>query len=47
MGAKSGEKLVIPSIENLGKRIDKAVKEESVDVDTILAEAVEWARKSK
>jgi AbrB family looped-hinge helix DNA binding protein len=35
------------SIEDLGKKIDKAVKEEEVDVDTIVAEAVAWARKEK
>lgn len=35
------------SIEELGRRIDKTIKEESVDVDTIIAEAVEWARKSR
>lgn len=35
------------SIEELGRRIDKTIKEDSVDVDTIIAEAVEWARKSR
>lgn len=35
------------SIEELGRRVDKTIKEESVDVDTIIAEAVEWARKSR
>jgi hypothetical protein len=31
----------------MGKRIDKVVKEEGIDIDKIVAEAVEWARKSK
>ncbi len=35
------------SIEDIAKKIEKATNEESVDVDTIVAEAVEWARKSK
>lgn len=36
-----------PSLEEIGKRIDKVVKEEGIDVDKLVAEAVEWARKSK
>jgi AbrB family looped-hinge helix DNA binding protein len=35
------------SIEDIAKKIEKATNEESIDVDTIVAEAVEWARKSK
>jgi AbrB family looped-hinge helix DNA binding protein len=35
------------SIEDITKKIEKATSEESIDVDTIVAEAVEWARKSK
>jgi antitoxin PrlF len=35
------------SLDDLGKRIDKVVKEERLDVDKLVAEAVEWARKSK
>ena len=35
------------SIEDIAKKIEKATKEESIDVDKIVAEAVEWARKSK
>jgi antitoxin PrlF len=35
------------SLEEIGKRIDKVVKEEGIDVDKLVAEAVEWARKSK
>lgn len=35
------------SIEDIAKKIEKATSEESIDVDTIVAEAVEWARKSK
>jgi AbrB family looped-hinge helix DNA binding protein len=36
-----------PSIEEIGKDIDKVVKEKGIDVEKIIAEAVEWARKSK
>ena len=35
------------SIEEIAAKIEKATSEESIDVDTIVAEAVEWARKSK
>jgi len=35
------------SLEEIGEKIDKVTGEESVDIDTIIAEAVEWARKSK
>ena len=35
------------SIEDIAKKIEKATSEESIDLDTIVAEAVEWARKSK
>jgi len=35
------------SIEDIAKKIEKATSEESIDVDTIVAEAIEWARKSK
>ena len=35
------------SIEDIANKIEKATAEESIDVDTIVAEAVEWARKSK
>jgi AbrB family looped-hinge helix DNA binding protein len=35
------------SIEDIAKKIEKTTNEESVDVDSIVAEAVEWARKSK
>lgn len=35
------------SLDGLGERIDKLVKEESIDVDKLVAEAVAWARKSK
>jgi len=35
------------SLDDLGERIDKVVKEECIDVDKLVAEAVEWARKSK
>ena len=35
------------SLDELGERIDKVVEEEHIDVDKLVAEAVEWARKSK
>jgi len=35
------------SLEDMGDRIDKVVKEGCIDVDKLVAEAVEWARKSK
>jgi AbrB family looped-hinge helix DNA binding protein len=35
------------SIEDIAKKIEKATIEEPIDVDTIVAEAVEWARKPK
>ena len=35
------------SIEDIAKKIEKATSEEPIDIDTIVAEAVEWARKSK
>jgi AbrB family looped-hinge helix DNA binding protein len=36
-----------PSIEELSIRIGKVVKEEHLDIDKIIAEAIEWARKSE
>jgi AbrB family looped-hinge helix DNA binding protein len=35
------------SLDDLGERIDKVTKEERIDVDKLVAEAVEWAKKSK
>ena len=35
------------TLEEIAERIDKTVKEEGIDVDKLVAEAVEWARKSK
>ncbi|MGO8806448.1 MAG: AbrB/MazE/SpoVT family DNA-binding domain-containing protein [Candidatus Bathyarchaeia archaeon] len=35
------------SLDDLGERIDKVVKEECIDVDKLVSEAVEWVRKSK
>jgi antitoxin PrlF len=35
------------SLDDIGGRIDKVVKEEAIDVDKLVAEAIEWARKSK
>ena len=35
------------SLDDIGERIDKVVREEAIDVDKLVAEAVEWARKSK
>ncbi len=36
-----------PSLDDIGARIDKVVKEEAIDVDKLVTEASEWARKSK
>jgi AbrB family looped-hinge helix DNA binding protein len=35
------------SLDDLGERIDRVVKIEHIDVDKLVAEAIEWARKSK
>jgi antitoxin PrlF len=35
------------SLDDIAERIDKVVKKECIDVDKLVAEAVEWARKSK
>jgi hypothetical protein len=35
------------SLDDITERISKVVKEEHIDVDKLVAEAVEWARKSK
>ena len=35
------------SLDDIAERIEKVVKEECIDVDKLVAEAVEWARKSK
>jgi AbrB family looped-hinge helix DNA binding protein len=35
------------SIEDIAKKIEKVTGEESIDVDKVVAEAVEWARRSK
>lgn len=35
------------SLEDIAKKIGKTVREESIDVDKLVAEAVERARKSK
>jgi antitoxin PrlF len=36
-----------PSVEELSRRIGKVVKDEGIDIDKVIAEAIEWARKSK
>jgi hypothetical protein len=36
-----------PTFEEIATQIDKVVKEENIDIDKIVAEAVEWARKQK
>jgi hypothetical protein len=36
-----------PSIQEIAERIGKVAKEECIDVDKILDEAIEWARRSK
>ena len=35
------------SLDDIAERIDKVVKEECIDVDKLVAEAIEWARKSR
>ena len=35
------------SLDDIAERIDKVVKDECIDVDKLVAEAIEWARKSK
>jgi AbrB family looped-hinge helix DNA binding protein len=35
------------SLDDIGERIDRVVREEHIDVDKLVAEAIEWARKSK
>ena len=35
------------SIVEISRKIDKATKEEQINVDTIIDEAIKWARRSK
>ncbi len=35
------------SLEDIARKIEKVTNKKSIDVDTVVAEAVEWARKSK
>ena len=35
------------SIDEIAEKIEKTTKDECIDVDKLVAEAVEWARKSK
>jgi antitoxin PrlF len=35
------------TLDDIAERIDKVAKEDCIDVDKLVAEAVEWARKSK
>jgi len=35
------------SLDEIAERIEKVTKEEGIDVDKLVAEAVDWARKSK
>jgi len=35
------------SIVEIAKKIDKVTKEEQINVDTIIDEAIKWARRSK
>jgi len=41
------KKLERLSIEEIGDRIESAMREKGVDVDRLVDEAIEWARKSK
>ena len=35
------------SIDGIAKKVGKTIREENIDVEELVAEAVEWARKSK
>ncbi len=35
------------SLNDIAKKIEKVTREQPIDVDKLVAEAVEWARKSK
>jgi len=35
------------SLDEIAERIEKVTAEEGIDVDKLIAEAIEWARKSK
>jgi len=35
------------SIEEIGERVDRTAKEKGIDVDKLVGEAIEWARKSR
>ena len=35
------------SIEEIGERVEKAIKEKNIDIDKLINEAIEWARKLK
>ena len=35
------------SLDEIAEKIEKVTKEQSIDVDKLVAEAVEWARKPK
>jgi len=35
------------SLDDIAEKIDKVTKEERIDVDKLIFEAVQWARKSK
>ncbi len=36
-----------PSLDETAEKIEKVTKEKGINVDELIAEAVEWARKSK
>jgi antitoxin PrlF len=36
-----------PSLDEIADKIDKVTKEKGINVDELIAEAIEWARKSK
>ena len=35
------------SLDDIAEKIEKVTREQSIDVDKLVAEAIEWARKSK
>jgi|YelNatPaOPRAMG01_1025707.scaffolds.fasta_scaffold405411_1 antitoxin PrlF len=41
------KKMEMLSIGEIGERIERTAKEKGIDLDKMISEAVEWARKSK
>jgi len=41
------KKLDMPSIEDISEKLEKVAKEKGIDIDKLLDEAIQWARKPK